>query len=87
MELLESYIIRQVPIPVIERFYQEIRCWVKPKIPTTSWEQIILNPIGSEQILRSDLVVSECMNPVGTLRIRVADIKGKQRKASESDKR
>jgi hypothetical protein len=36
MQLPYSYIIRQVPIPVIERFYHEIQCHVKPKIPTIS---------------------------------------------------
>ncbi len=36
MELLYSYIIRQVLIAVIERFYYEIRCQVKPQIPTIS---------------------------------------------------
>ena len=65
-------------------FYHEIRCHVNPQIPTISWYQITLNHIGSEQILRSDLTGTDCMNMVGTWWIRSADIKEKRRIASES---
>ena len=87
MELLDSYIIRQVPIAVMERFYPGILCHVNPQIPTISRHWVILNRIGNDQILKSDLVGPECMDLIGTSRIRSTDIKGIQRIASESGRR
>ena len=69
-----------------ERFYHEIRYHVKPQIPTISSHRITLDPIGNEQILRSDLTSSECMNLVGNSWIRSADIDGKHWILSESGK-
>jgi len=87
MELPPSYIIRQVSIAGIERFYPEILSHVNLQTPTISRHWIILNRIGNDQILRSDLVGPECMDLIGTRQIRSTDIKGIQRIASESDKK